>query len=433
MRNKLLAVVIFLISTPLFAGPKIHQWTSDKGVRVFYVHAPGLPLLDMRLVFDAGSVRDGEQYGIASMTADLLGVATRQWNADQIAERLEGVGANLSSGASRDLGYISLRCLTQDKILKSSLQTLEGVLTEAEFPEADFKREKARTLVGLKHREESPRAIATIKYYNVLYGEHPYAHPSAGNIDTVKPLTADDLRNFYQKYYVANNATAIIVGDVSRQKAADIVDQVFAKLPAGVRAPKILGVSADSPGQRSDIEFPSAQTHIYSGAPVLSRHDDDYFALYVGNHILGGSGLISRISDEVREKRGLSYSAYSYFSPMAEKGPFTMGLQTRNDQAEEALKVLNQTVADFVENGPTDEELRAAKKNITGGFVLRIENNSKITGYTAMIAFYGLALDYLDTFNAKVEAVSREDIMDAFKRRVKPSQFKTVLVGGKGS
>jgi zinc protease len=166
------------------------------------------------------------------------------------------------------------------------------------------------------------------------------------------------------------------------------------------------------------------------GGPGMSRRDPDYFSLYVGNHILGGGGLVSRLNEEIREKRGLSYSVYSYFSPMRRKGPYVLGLQTRNDQVGQALEIARETVKRFIKEGPTAEELEAAKKNITGGFPLRIDSNAEIVEYIAMIGFYGLPLDYLDTFSANVEAVTREQIRDAFRRRVVPDRMVTVVVGG---
>ena len=162
----------------------------------------------------------------------------------------------------------------------------------------------------------------------------------------------------------------------------------------------------------------------------MRRGDPDYFTLYVGNHILGGSGLVSRMSKEIREKRGLSYSASSYFSPMEQNGPYLLSLQTRNDQTDAALAVLRDTLKEFIKDGPTDAELEAAKKNITGGFALRVDSNSKILDYLVVIGFYGLPLDYLDTFNANIMAVTREQIVDAFRRRVSPDSMATVIVGG---
>ena len=166
------------------------------------------------------------------------------------------------------------------------------------------------------------------------------------------------------------------------------------------------------------------------GAPGMRRGDPDYFPLYVGNHVLGGGGLVSRLHEEVREQRGLSYSVNSYFSPMEQNGPYLLSLQTRNDQVDEALAVMRETLEEFVDKGPTEKELIASKKNITGGFPLRIESNSKILDYITMIGFYDLPLDYLETFNASVMAVTREQIVDAYQRRVSPDTMVTIIVGG---
>ncbi len=165
----------------------------------------------------------------------------------------------------------------------------------------------------------------------------------------------------------------------------------------------------------------------------MRRGDPDYFALYVGNHILGGSGLVSRLSEEMREKRGLSYSVYSYFLPMEQAGPYQMALQTRNDQADEALAVMRETLDQYLKEGPTGDELEAAKKNITGGFALRIDSNSKILDYLVVIGFYDLPLDYLKAFNDRIMAVTREQIIDAYRRRVLPDAMSTIIVGGDGN
>lgn len=412
------------------AGPKIQHWTSDEGVKVYYVEAPGLPLVDIQVIFDAGSARDGNAHGLASLTSMLLDTGAGNWDADDIAKRLDSAGTQLSSGVSRDSAWLSLRSLTDVPKLESALETLGTILASPKFDNKDFTREKQRVLLALRQREESPGDLAQLAFYSALYAEHPYAHPESGFLETVEPLNRDDLANFYESYYVANNAVMVVVGDVSRNRVEEIVAQLFADVAEGEAAADLPVVPELKKAAVSRTRFPSTQTHIFSGAPVLSRKDPDYVSLYVGNHILGGSGLVSKISEEVREKRGLSYSSYSHFSPMRDKGPFTMGLQTRNDQADDALDVLNQTLYDFIKTGPTAKELEAAKKNITGGFVLRYDSNQKLAQYIAMIGLYGLPLDYLDTFPKRVEVVTREQIRDAFKRRVKPDTFRTVLVGG---
>jgi zinc protease len=165
------------------------------------------------------------------------------------------------------------------------------------------------------------------------------------------------------------------------------------------------------------------------GAPGIRRDDPDYFALYVGNHVLGGGGFTSRINKEVRQKRGLAYSAYSYFSPLQARGPFVIGMQTRRDQAPEALNVVRETLKEFIAQGPTEDELRAAKQNIVGGFPMRIDSNRKIHEYLGAIGFYRLPLTYLEDFIERVEKVTVADIKAAFERHVDPTKLITVVVG----
>ncbi len=429
MRSSLFAVLLLLVSQLGFAAAKIEHWQTPQGSRVYYVHSEELPMVDIRVAFDAGSARDGSQFGVASLTSALLDTGAGTWNADMIAQRFEGVGAQFSTGISRDMGWLSLRTLTGKQYFNQALETMHKVLTEPSFNDPDFEREKNRTLAGLKHREASPGALADIAFHEAVYGNHPYAHPSTGFIETVNQLTVQDLRDFYRQYYVAANAVITIVGDLSKQEAEQTAMRLLIGLPVGKKPAPLPEVAMPEQGKREHIEFPSQQTHVLSGLPGTFRKDKDYFPLYVGNHILGGSGLVSLLFEEVREKRGLAYSTYSYFSPLFRKGPFTMGLQTRNDQTKQAIGVMINTLQDFITQGPTEAQLAAAKKNITGGFVMRFDTNSKLTAYVAMIGFYQLPLDYLDTFQQHVEAVTVEDIKEAFQRRVKPELLQTVTVG----
>ena len=430
--NLWLCALVALWTVCAEAGPKIQTWSTANGARVYYVPTEGLPLLDIRVVFDAGSARDGAQFGLATLTSALLDTGAGQWNADAIAQRLEGVGARLGTGASRDTAWLSLRSLTAPKLLDPALATLREIIQHPSFNEADFQREKNNLLVGLKQREESPADLAGIAFFQTLYGDHPYAHPKEGNIDTVEKLTREDLQKFYQRYYVAKNAWVVIVGELDKAQAESIVNGLLSGLPEGEAAPPLPAVSVPTASKTERKFFPSAQTHVYSGVPGMKVGDADYFPLYVGNHILGGSGLVSKISDEVREKRGLSYSAYSYFYPFRELGPFMMGLQTKKGQSDKALNVMQQTLRDFINAGPTPKELEASKKNITGGFAMRLDSNQKLVDQVVNIAFFGLPLDYLDTFIGKVEAVTPAQIQQAFKQRINPDILQTVLVGADG-
>ena len=422
---------LFLTAAHTHAGLAIQNWTTSNGARVYFVPAPELPMVDIRVVFDAGSAKDAGKGGVAQLTNSLLGTGAGTLNADQIAERFEGVGAQFGSDAQRDMAMVSLRSLTTERsLLDPALDTFTLVLTQPAFPAADFERERKRMLIALRAQEESPAEIANKAFFKLVYGDHPYAQPSLGSEESVQSLTRDDIKHFHQRYYVGRNATVAIVGALDRAGAERLAERVIGKLPAGEAAPIVPPVPPLAQPKSERIDFPSEQTHVLMGQPGITREDPDYFALYVGNHVLGGSGLVSRISDEVREKRGLSYSSYSYFVPMRAQGPFIAGLQTRNDQAEQALTVLRDTVRDFMNKGPTDAELTAAKKNLKGGFALRLNSNGKIVENLAMIGFYRLPLDYLDTYIAKVEAVGAKEIRDAFQRRINPDRMVTVRVGG---
>ncbi|MDO9049746.1 MAG: pitrilysin family protein [Methylobacter sp.] len=415
---------------PTQAAAKIEHWQTPQGSRVYYVHTEGLPMVDIQVAFDAGSARDGSRFGLSALTSALLDTGAGRWNADEIAQRFESVGAQFGSSVSNDMASVSLRTLTDKPLFDKALETMQVILTSPSFKEADFQREKNRTLAGLKQQEESPAELASIAFYKALYGDHPYGHPTPGSIPTVSGLEVADLRSFYQKYYVAANAMVVIVGDLSRQQAEQTAEKLVSGLPTGQKPETLPEVVMPVKAGKQHIEFPSSQTHVLVGMPGTYRKDPDYFNLYVGNHILGGAVLVSKLFEEIREKRGLAYSASSSLGPMSRKGPFAISLQTRNDQTGQALEVLNKTVADFIAQGPTEAELTAAKKNITGGFAMRFDTNKELASYVSMIGFYEMPLDYLDTFQQNVEKVTAASIKEAFKRRVDPQLMQTITVGG---
>jgi zinc protease len=429
MNFKLIGFTLLIFSQLCFATAKIEHWQTSQGSRVYFVQADALPMADIQVVFDAGSARDGQQFGLAALTSGLMDTGAGQWNADQIALRFESVGANFGTGVSSDMATLSLRTLTDPVLFDKALETMHVILTKPLFKRADFLREQNRTLAGIKQREESPAEVASEAFSNKLYGNHPYAHPDSGIEETVSKFRVADLAKFYKKYYVSSNAMVVIVGNLTKQQAEQTAEKLLTGLPTGQKPEPIPDVAMPTQASEQHIEFPSTQTHVLVGLPGSYRKDPDYYNLYVGNHILGGSGLVSKLFSEVREKRGLAYSASSSFAPMLKPGPFTISLQTRNDQTKQAVEVLNATLKDFINKGPTQAELDSAKKNIAGGFPMRFDTNKKLATYVAMIGFYDLPLDYLDTFRQKVEETTIATITDAFKRRVNTELLQTVTVG----
>jgi len=437
--NKQLKVLllgfVLLLSTVVSAAPKIENWTTESGLRIYYVHVPELSMLDARLTFAAGSAYDKDKAGISGMVTSMLDKGAAGLNADQIADSFESVGANFSTGSARDMAWINLRTLTLDEQMKPALAMWQKLIEKPDFPESDFERLKKQALVGLQAEKQDPASIADKAFYKNLYGNHPYASPQNGTEETIAAMTTADLSAFYKQYFVNKNGQLALVGAISKKQAEEIANTISKAILGGDRgvgeaAPKVPAVKPLDKAKTVRIPFPSTQAHITIGQPGDKRGDKDYFSLYLGNHVLGGSGFTSRLMKEVRVKRGLSYSVYSYFIPMQENGPFMLGLQTKLSQTDEAIKVARDELEKFQKNGPTEEEITASKLNITGGFPLRTASNSDIIGYLAMIGFYDLPLDYLDTFTDTVNKITRDDIKDAYKRRLDPNKMLTVIVGG---
>lgn len=412
------------------ATPNIQQWKSASGARVLFVEDHDIPMLDVAVSVPAGSSFDAaDKSGVAGLTHHLLDLGAEGLSEDDIARGIADIGAQLGGSFDQDRSGISLRTLSSVAERDKALDIMARVLQHPVFPEGILAREKARVVAALKEAETKPESIADKALRKAVYGAHPYALPASGEIASVEKITVQDLRNFYRTHYRASGAVVAIMGDVSRTQAEVIAQTLVGQLPTAVEPAALPKVAMRIPANEQRIPHPASQSHILIGAPGMARNDPDYFPLYVGNHILGGGGFVSRLMNEVREKRGLAYSVYSYFMPLKQPGAFQIGLQTKKDQADEALRLVRKTLAEFIASGPTDKELLAAKQNIIGGFPLRIDSNRKILDYLSVIGFYDLPLTYLDDFTRKVEQVSVAQIREAFARHIDPQAMATVIVG----
>jgi zinc protease len=325
---------------------------------------------------------------------------------------------------------VSIRTLSSLAERDQSIKLLARLLAHPSFPQDLFERDKARTIASIREGLTRPDAIASKAFWRLNYGMHPYG--AEATVESVQATTREDLVRFHREHYVANRAVVAMIGDITRAEADAIAKELTRRLPQGAALPELPKVAVPA-GSEQRIAHPASQAHILFGLPTLARSDPDFFALTVGNYVLGGGGFVSRLTREVREKRGLAYSAYSYFNPMAQPGPYMAGLQTRKDQADDALKVMRETIDSYVRNGPTEEELRAAKDNLIGGFALRIDNNRKILDHIANIGFYEMPLDYLDTWTQQVAKLSAADIRAAFQRKLVMDRMITVVVGAEGA
>ena len=418
-----------LLASNAFAIPAIQHWQTANGTRVYFVPAPELPMVDIEVVFDAGSARDSDKPGLASLTNDLLREGADGYSANKIAKNLDNLGVEVSNWVDRDKATVSLRSLNDTQVLQPALKMLALILSKPDFAKVPFERVRQQMLVTLKYQQQTPQIIARKAFYNTVFAAHPYANLSDGTRKGVKALTRDDVKTFHANYYTAKNALIAIVGALDRKAAEDVAKTIVAQLPNGKTAQDLPSVTELSVAKRLDIVHSSTQTHILVGQPGMAYGDPDYFTLYVGNYFLGGSGLVSKLAEEVREKRGLAYSVRSYFYPKRVAGPFIASLETRNDQAEQALQVMQEVIRNFVVQGLSELELKKVKQGITGSFPLRIAENSDIISYLTMIGFYNLPLDYLHNFNDNVEAVTLEMIKETFPRRLNLDKLVIVTVG----
>ncbi len=445
-----------LLLAPNFAvaGIPVVQWTQSSGTRIYLVESPAIPMVDVRIEFDAGSRRDplGKE-GLASVTAGLLSQGARPsgvpgtggfsaaLDENALGEAWADLGASFGASASTDRMGFSLRSLTYPDLLPKAVALAARLIGEPSFPSDIWQRNRERIAANIKEANTRPSTLAGRAFAKAVYGNHPYGREVTEA--SLAAITLDDMKNLHTSMVAPCRAVVTIVGAVNRAQADVMVNQLFAKVkplpsmsaqtslsatcPAWAAVPEIAPLA-----KRVDekIAFDSAQAHVLIGQPGFKRDDPDFFALTVGNYILGGGGFVSRLYGEVREKRGLSYSVYSYFSPALHAGAFTLGLQTRPDQANQAVQVSRDVLAKFVAEGPTAAELQAAKDNLIGGFALRIDTNAKLLDNIANIGWYQLPLDYLDTWTQAVEKVTLTDIKAAFARKLQPDRMVTVVVGG---
>jgi len=438
MLKKIWMLSLLLITGSVHAALNIQHWTLDNGARVYFVENHAIPVFDVSVDFDAGARRDQVgKTGTASITNGMLARGIRQatlsdgstesaMTESEISDALADLAAQRGGGPGSDRAGMSIRTLSTPAERDQSIRLLARLLAHPSIPDDFLRRDKARTISSIKEALTKPESIADKAFWRLAYNGHPYANEAT--VETVEAITRDDLLEFHQTHYVANRAVIAMIGDVSREQANAIAIELTRRLPQGGPLAEIPAVTP-SVATEQRFPHPASQSHILIGMPALARGDKDFFALTVGNYILGGGGFVSRIYRQVREQRGLAYSSYSYFNPMAQPGPYIAGLQTRKDQTDEALKVVRETIATFLRDGPTDAELKAAKDNLIGGFALRIDNNRKILENLSMIGYHQLPLDYLDTWTTQVNRVSVADIRTAFARKLSLDRMVTVVVG----
>ena len=430
------ASLAFAVVLPAAAALPIQKWQPPSGAQVWLIESPSLPIVDVEVDFDAGDRRDpADKAGLAGATADMTskGIAARNGepalDENQLGEAWADLGAGFGAGTGNDRMSFTLRSLTYPDLLPKALALAARELGEPSFPPEVWQRERQRWAASIREANTKPGTVAARAFSKAVFGTHPYGYDTTE--ETLSHITVQDMRDLYKTIQPCR-AKVSIVGAVSRAQADQIATTLLSRLPAGTcqPLPPVPEVSPLTAAAERDIPFNSAQAHVLIGQPGYKRADADYFPLLVGNYILGGGGFVSRLTEEVRQKRGLSYSVYSYFAPGMHAGAFTLGLETKPEQAAQAVQGSRDVLRRFVAEGPTAADLKAAKDFLVGGFALRIGSNRKLLDNLANIAWYDLPLDYLDTWTQQVQKVTAAEIKAAFARKLQPDRMVTVIVGG---
>ena len=417
----------------------IEKLDSYKGAQAYLVQTKALPMVDIEVSIDAGDRYDPVgKSGVADMVAGLMNYGARGdkglLTEAQIADEIADLGANIGLSVGGERAILRIRSLSRKDLRDRAVQLAAAMLSAPSYDPKIVEREKQRTITSLREAETKPEFVLERRFKKSVYGNYPLA--DSPSVQSVSSVNVNDLKQFHKQFYRGDRMIVSIVGDVDRAQAAEIVQTLLKQIPQSgqpiAKLPDLQRSPIEALAQREiQIPFDSQQAHIAMGMTAVARNNPDYFPLLVGNYILGGGGFVSRLMSEVREKRGLAYSVFSYFAPGKENGIFQAGLQTKNDQAALALDVMSTTIAQFIADGPTPSELEAAKSNLINGYPLRIDNNRKLLDNVSSIAWNDLPLDTMDVWTKQVEAVTLEQVKASFQKYLAMDRMKIVVLGAR--
>ena len=433
----LVSSIAMLLAAQAFAVLPIQEISLSNGTKAYLIQTNALPMIDIEISIDAGSRYDPKnQSGLAALTAAMLtrgiswqgGTLNEAQQADAIAE----LGASISASASGERTIVRARSLSKPELFNPLLQLLVASVSKPIFDQSILIREKQRVSSAIQEGDTKPEVVLQKRFRQAVFGNYPLARSSS--IESIAAIQEGDLKRFHQDFYRQDRVIVNLVGNIDHAGAKQIAEQIIGALPAKGPTIPVLPPLERSPIEPESqrvirIPFQTQQTHIAMGMTAIPRDNPDYFPLLVGNYVLGGGGFVSRLVGEVRDKRGFAYSVFSYFQPGRDTGTFEAGLQTRNDQADQALKVLQETVARFIEDGPSEAELAAAKANLINGYPLRLDSNRKLLDNLSAITWNQLPLNTLDIWTQHVAAVRKDDVRNAFKRHLDMRRMISVLVG----
>jgi len=416
-----------LTSAPSLAAAKIQRLVSPGGIEAWFVQDATVPLIAMEYSFGGGATQDPPgKPGVGNMVADLLDEGSGDLDSKTYHERLERRAIELSFSSTRDNLRGSLRMLKDNK--DEAFDLLRMALTSPHFDSADVERIRTQVLSGLRRDTTNPTALASRKFLEVAFGDHPYGRTATGTLESVPKIEIADLKDYVARVLAKDGLRIAVVGDVDPDTLGKLLDKAFGILPAKAKLTLVADIGAARPPQRAFIPLDVPQTVVTFGGPGIRRHEPDFMAGYVVNHILGGGGLSSRLYREVREKRGLAYSVYESLLWMDHSAVFVGNTGTRADRAGETVDAIEKEIRRIAEEGPTQKELDDAKSYLKGSQMLALDTSSKLAQALLQYQLDKLPIDYIEKRNALVDAVTLDDAKKA-ARRLWGQGLLTVIVG----
>ncbi len=422
------AAIGLAAATPIATATEIERVVSPGGVEAWLVHEPSIPIIAVEMMWRSGARFDPEgKAGLANMVSGLLDEGAGELDSQAFQSRLKDFSIGLSFDAGRDSFEGSLRTLSKNR--REAFRLLRLALNAARFDAEPVERIRRQILTHIAQNRTNPRSIAGRTWFRAAFPEHPYGNPTQGYAETVEAIDATDLRGFVDRHLARDNLLVGVVGDITPAELAPLLDQTFGALPAAARLDPPADVWPVPGAALHVVEQETPQSVVIFGMRGVKRNDPDYFAAYVMNYILGGDGLTSRLAESVRERRGLTYSIYSYLNPMSETALYLGGLSSSNQTVAQAVELTRAELVRLRDDGVSDLELQDAKTYLNGSFPLALTSNARIAGLMVAMQRYELGIDYLDHRADYIDAVTRADVKRVAERLLKPEDLIVVVVG----
>lgn len=427
--RRIAVVVLLLLAAAAPAqAVTVERVRSPGGVEAWLVRDATVPLISMRFAFRGGARLDpAGREGLANMTAALLDEGAGPYDSQTFQRAMEDISMQMSFGASRDNFRGSLRVLNEFR--DRAIDLLALALSQPRFEDEPTARVRAGTIASLRRAAEDPQRIAGQEFFKTVYPDHVYGRPTQGTIETVTAITAGDMRGLVARQLARDRLFVAVVGDIAPDALAPLLDRAFGALPARGPAEAVPEARFAGAGKVVVVRKPIPQSVVLLGGVGIKRSDPDFYAAFVMNYVLGGGGFSSRLSEEVRERRGLAYAVYSYLSALDRAALIMGSVATQNARVKESLELIRAEWRRMAEGGVTDEELADAKTYINGSFPLRLDSTGAVADLLVDIQLDDLGIDYLDKRAGYINAVTTADVRRVAARLLKPEALTAVIVG----